>query len=309
MSIRSAIVLALAGAAATAAAAEPTSDRLSFEYLATVPHMGQIDVNAITGEIAVGTTGPGSGSAQQIRVVGTDGSVRSLGSALPDPDAVAWDINGVFGQPGSVIVGGVGGIFSVDPTGSTAMLFEAGVDFANPEDMAFSPAGELLLADYNNARVQQVDAAGRFATVAVSNTFVNQVAVSPISGEILFGDQAGIVSDIGVTGRLLSTGQGPHLTGIAFGDGSARWGDDVYAVDAATGDLLRFDGEASSIIASGLFSGADQTGLLGAGIGFLPGGDMVIGVPATDTLWRVVPTPGTTALLALGGLTAIRRRR
>ncbi|MEO1534672.1 MAG: hypothetical protein AAFS11_03810 [Planctomycetota bacterium] len=309
MHARCAIVLALAGTTAAAASAQPTSDSLLFERFATVPHMGQFDVHPTTGEIAVGTTGPGSAAKQQVRVVGTDGTVRGVGAAVSDPDAVVWDVHGTFGSAGSILSGGVGGIFSIDPAGPTSLVFSSGVDFGNPEDLDFSDTGELLLADFSSARVQSVDALGRFSTVAVSGSPINQVAVSPATGEIIFGDQAGNVSDTGVTGRLLSNGTGPHLTGLAFGDGSARWGDDVYAVDAATGDLLRFDGEVSSIIATGLFDGVQPGGLNGAGIGFLPGGDMIVGVPATDTMWRVIPTPGTGALLALGGLTALRRRR
>lgn len=307
MPLRCAIVLALAGTAA----AEPVSESLTFEHFATIAEMGRIDVNPITGEIAVGTTGPGIGAAHAIRVVGTDGSVRSFGGAVPDPDAVAWDVNGVFGPAGSVIVGGVGGLFAAESNGTSSLLFESSSDFDNPETIAFTPEGDLLIADYGNQRVQLLDSQGRFGTVAASDSPVNQVAVSFATGEILYGDQQGIVSDIGVTGRLLSNGEsdGPHLTGLAFGDGSALWGDDVYAVDAKSGDLLRFDGEASSVIATGLFSGADQTGLLGAGIDFLPSGAMVVGIPSTDTIWQVVPTPGTGALIALGSIAALRRRR
>ncbi len=309
MTLRCAITLALAGTVAPLAAAQPTSASLRFEHLATVEHMGRIDVNPVTGTIAVGTTGPGDGSAHPIRLVDTAGTVTPFGDAITDPDAVVWDVRGVFAQPGSVLVGGVGGIFALNAAGQASLLFEPGADFANPETMAISPAGELLIADYNNNRVQMADGLGRFATIAASHSPVSQVAVSPFTGEILYGDQDGNVSDIDFTGRLLSNGTGTHLSGLAFGDGSARWGHDAYAVDAATGDLLRFTGQASTVIASGLFDGAAGSGLFGAGIGFLPGGDMVVGVPATDTLWRVVPAPGTAALLALGGLTAIRRRR
>ncbi|MEL6797052.1 MAG: hypothetical protein AAFO89_09560, partial [Planctomycetota bacterium] len=202
-----------------------------------------------------------------------------------------------------------GGANREDAADATSLVFEAGPDFFNPESMAITPAGDLLIADYNNDRVQRVDALGTFSTAASALAPVNQVAVSAVTGEVLFGDQDGIVSDIRASGRLLSDGSDEYLTGLAFGDGSARWGSDAYAVDAVTGDLLRFDGDESSIIATGLFEDADMSIFNGAGIGFLPGGDMVVGVPATDTLWRVVPSPGTGALLALGGLAAVRRRR
>lgn len=298
-----------ASTTAATAAAQPASSGLRFEHLATIEHMGRIDVNRVTGTIAVGTTGPHGSAPYAIRTVSPDGTVQTLGAPVPDPDAVVWDVNGVFAEPGSVLVGGVGGIFAVGPAGATSLVFEAGSDFFNPESMAITPAGDLLIADYNNARVQRADAQGSFTTAASSFAPINQVAVSPVTGEILFGDQDGYITGLASSGRLLSDGSNEHLTGLAFGDGSARWGSDAYAVDAVTGDLLRFDGDESSVIATGLFEDADMSIFNGAGIGFLPGGDMVIGVPATDTLWRVVPTPGTGALLALGGLAALRRRR
>lgn len=310
MQFRSAIVLPVLAAASVSA--EPISDSLSFSRLATLEHIGRIDVNPQTGEIAVGATGPGFGSAQHVRVVGTDGSVRTVGAAVPDPDSVIWDMGGLFADPGSVLVGGVGGLFSVAPTGSTSLLFEAGLDFVNPEDMAFSTANELLIADYNVGRVQSLDTQGRFATVAVSASAVNQVAVSTKTGEILFGDQAGIASGADESGRLLSAGPNSFITGLAFGDGSALWGDDAYGVDRTTGELLRFRDSGFEVIAQGLFAGFDPgnaTRMPDAAIDFLPTGEMVVAVPTTDTIWTVVPPPASSALFALGGLTAMRRRR
>ncbi len=308
MLFRTTVLLALAG---TCAASEPTSDTLRFTELATLEHIGRIDVNPLTGEIAVGATGPGYGSAQHVRVIGTDGSVRSIGAAVPDPDAVTWDINGLFAEPGSVLVGGVHGIFAIEPGGSTPLVFEAGADVVNPEDMAITPSGELVFADYNPGIVTSVTPGGVFSTVAVSGTAVNQVAVSR-SGEVIFGDQAGIASDINPWGRVLQAGQASFVTGLAFGDGSTLWGDDAYGVNRTTGDLLRFADSGAEIIASGLFPGVDPfdaTRMPDAEIAFLPSGEMVVAVPGTDTIWAVVPAPASGALLAFGGLVAARRRR
>ncbi|MEO1583436.1 MAG: PEP-CTERM sorting domain-containing protein [Planctomycetota bacterium] len=308
----------VAATTASLASAEPTSDSLSFTRLATVEHMGRIDVNPFSGEIAVGTTGPGFGAANRIRVVSPDGGVRAVGDAVPDPDAVAWDIDASIGLPGSILVGGIGGVYSVGAyDGFTAQVFEPSPGLVNPEDMALAANGELVFADYNTGRIQSVNGRGDFTTLARSARPVNQITLSG-SGDMLFADQSG--------GALVPSSGGPmsfdalsiatpadaFLVGLAFGDGSALWGTDTYAVDRTTGDLLRFGESSTSIIATGLLAGFDP---LDAGrapdadIGFLPTGEMVIAIPSENTIWTVVPSPSTVALLGLGGLTAMVRRR
>ncbi|MGP1273308.1 MAG: hypothetical protein ACTS22_08230 [Phycisphaerales bacterium] len=295
-------VITAAALLAGTAGAQPVSDHLQFQLLGIVPDMGRMSVNPITGEIAFGATGPGwAGAANPLRVLGADGSLRTFGGAVKDPDAVLWDVDGRFGQPGSILVGGIGGLFSVAETASTLVL-PAGEDLVNPEALAFDAAGGLLFADYNASRVQRLDPAGAVSTVSTLDARALQVAVSP-TGAIVAADEFGRAS------MLLSTEDGAALgsalSGVAFGAGGV-FGTDAWAVDDTTGALVRFGADGPTPVAFGLVT-PGQRSL--AQIGFAPDGSMILGVPETGEVWSVVPGPASGALLAMGGLLAARRRR
>ncbi len=295
-------VLGLAGLAG----AEPVSETLRVTHLGTVSEMGRMSVNAATGEIAFGRTGPGAASAQRVRVMSADGSVREIGSAIEDPDAVTWDLDGVFGPAGSVIVGSQTGLYSVSPLGSVSMIAGASAELVNPEDVVMGADGGLYFADYNTGRVQRLSAHGSFSTMAQANGAVTRVAL----------DAQGNVSAVDGSGSLLSstiesTG-GLVLSELVMGDSSALWGESAYGVDAASGTVVRLGADGShEVLVSGLFDGAD-TGLSGwsdAHLDFLPTGEMVLAVAATGDVYTLVPAPGAVVIAGLGGILAVRRKR
>lgn len=303
-----AAVLLLTGAAH----AEPTSRSLRFTPIATVPDMGRLAIHPITGEIALGATGPGGpGAAQHVRILGLDGSITPIGAPVPDPDAVVWDTEGLVGPSDSILVAGVGGLYSVTPGGATERLIPAGQDFFNPEALAFDLDGGLLMADYNAHRVQRLDPDGSFSTVLNTADPVNQLALSRVHG-LVAGDQRGAALIAESAGAVIAQNAEGFYTGIAFGDGSARWGDDLWAVDRTTGSLVRFGELGPAVIATGLFDGiapeiADRAP--DAQIGFLPTGEMILALPASGEVFAVVPAPASLALLGAGALLTIKRRR
>ncbi|GAB5497634.1 MAG: hypothetical protein Phyf2KO_27140 [Phycisphaerales bacterium] len=301
-------ILAAASVVFTAglACAEPVSDYLTIERLATVENMGRMSVNPLTGEVAFGTTGPGSGSAQQIRIMQPDGTVSAFGATVPDPDAVAWDIDGTFGPAGSVLVGSNQGLYSVTPSGEVFRFAHAGADINNPEDLVIGGDGGLYFADYGLSQIKRLSVHGSFSTIAETSSPATRVVV----------DDQGRVSGLDASGLLTSTSldgtQNASLTEIAFGNGTLDWQFGTYAIDSELGALVRLFADGSStVLASGLFDGVDQgsPGWSDAHIGFAPTGEMYLGVPATGAVYSLVPTPGSAVIAGLGGLLAIRRKR
>jgi LPXTG-motif cell wall-anchored protein len=268
--------------------------------------MGRLAIHPITGEIALGATGPGGpGAAQHVRILGLDGSLTAIGAPVPDPDAVVWDTEGLVGPADSVLVAGVGGLYAVTTGGSTERLMPAGEGFFNPEALAFDLDGGLLMADYNTHRVQRLDPDGSFSTVINTSDPVNQIALSSVHG-LVAGDQRGTALIPGS-----ASGEG-FYTGIAFGDGSSRWGDDLWAVDRSTGSLVRFGADGPAVLATGLFDGIApdiNDRAPDAQIGFLPTGEMILALPATGEVFAVIPAPASLALLGAGALLTIKRRR
>ncbi|HED52763.1 MAG TPA: hypothetical protein ENJ00_00995 [Phycisphaerales bacterium] len=288
------------------AGAEPTAGSLSIEQIATIPDMGRMAVNPATGEIAFGRTGPGAGSAQFLRVLGTDGSLHTVGDqAIRDPDAVAWDVDGLFSPAGSLLVGSNRGIFAIRPDNSIMTVMEAGSDLVNPEDLNLAADGGLYWADYGLSRVQRLSIHGSVSTVLTTADPVVRVDV----------DEFGSLASVDVMGGVIQPGAiagTPNFSELVFGDGSDLWGDDRYALDTGSGSVVRlFDDGSIETVVSGLFDGVDlsQPHAMDANIAFLPTGEMLIGVPVTGELYSVVPAPGALAIAAMGGVLAVRRRR
>lgn len=288
------------------ACAEPVSDYLTIERLATVENMGRMSVNPVTGEVAFGTTGPGAGSSQQIRVMQPDGTVSAFGAAVPDPDAVAWDIDGSFGPAGSVLVGSNQGLYSVSPAGNSYRFAQTGPDLDNPEDIVVGRDGALYFADYGLSRIQRLSMHGSYSTLALTSNSATRVVI----------DDNGRVSGLDASGSLtsatLSQTQGASLSELAFGNGTLEWERGAYAVDSDLGALIRLYNDGSSLVlATGLFDGVDQSvpGWSDAHIGFAPTGEMYLGVPATGAVYSLVPAPGAVVIAGLGGLLALPRRR
>ncbi len=290
------------GLSASSGLAEPISGSLTIERVATLENMGRMAVNPVTGEIAFGRTGPGTSDAHAVRVLGTDGSLSEVGTPIRDPDAVAWDMEGNFGPAGSILVGSFKGLFAVTPGGSVNQFAWRGEHLANPEDMTMGDDGSLYYADYGIGKVVRLSRHGNF-TPMLDKPGVNRVAI----------DSEGHVEAVDVGGLLSTNGQAPQgsFSEIAIGDGSALWGEDRYVFDSDAGSLLRLLNDGSSeVLATGFFDElAEQPDQMVAQIGFMPSGEMVVGVPDTGAVYTLVPAPGAVTLAGLGALLAVRRKR
>ena len=305
--IRSLSTVLICGLSAGLAAAEPVSQSLTIERLATIQNMGRMAVNPVTGQVAFGTTGPGAGSAQFIRVMQPGGSVSLFGdSTIADPDAVVWDMDGSFGPAGSILVGGVGGLYSVNPQGGVFGFAPSGQDVVNPEDMVMGADGALYFADYGLSRVQRLSIHGSFSTMMQTPGQTKRVAI----------DAGGNISAIDSTGSLISSTQnaapGTYYADLEFGGDALGWDGGTYAVDAGTGALIQiFNDGSTNILASGFLDGVDlsQPNASDVHIGFTPTGEMLVAVPATGAVYSLVPAPGAVVIAGLGGVLAIRRKR
>lgn len=298
---RSASVLVFVGLAASFAHAEPVSSVLDVRRVATVPNMGRMAVNPETGEIAFGRTGPGVNAAFAVRVLSPEGQLREVGAPIRDPDAVAWDMEGSFGPAGSIVVGSFKGLFAVTPGGHVNQFAWRGEDLVNPEDLDVTEDGALVIADFGLGRVSRLSVHGSFSEL-LGAPGVTRVASAREGSGLAAVTLAGAMSP--------GLDPGGVYSDVAFGDGSAFWGTDRYAVERDTGRLVRLlsSGNAETI-ATGLFDGfaADQS--RGAQIGFLPTGELALGIAASGSVFTLIPAPASAALAGLGALVAIRRRR
>jgi hypothetical protein len=296
------------GLAAGLVSAEPVSQNLSIERLATIEDMGRMAVNPVTGEVAFGSTGPGSSTSRQfIRVMQPDGSVSSFGnSAMPDPDAVAWDMDGSFGPAGSILVGGFQGMYSVNPQGDVFQFAFRGQDLMNPEDMVVGADGSLYFADYGLSQVKRLSVHGSFSTLIDTPMPAKRVLVDE-RGNASALDSSGLL-----TSETLSGVNGTYYSDVEIGHESLGWDGGTYAVDASTGELMRILSDGTKyILASGLLDGVDlsQPNASDAHIGFTPTGEMLVAIPATGAVYSLVPAPGAVVIAGLGGLLSIRRKR
>ena len=147
----------------------PTVSNLQVETYAVLERPVTLSFGS-QGELYVGTDGgcgctPGCGALTPIFRIGADGSsVVDYGGPIPDPDAVLFDGDGTFSDPGSVLVGGVvvqlpgfpGQITAIRPDESVVPIFGPTFDFANVDDMVFDSTGRML---FTNASIQKVFAA------------------------------------------------------------------------------------------------------------------------------------------------------
>lgn len=296
------------GLAAGLASAEPVSRTLTIERVATIENMGRMAVNPVTGEVAFGSTGPGSStSAQFVRVMQPDGTVNTFGNqAMPDPDAVAWDMDGSFGPAGSLLVGGFRGMYSVNPQGDVFQFAFRGQDLMNPEDMVVGDDGALYFADYGLSKIQRLSQHGSFSTLIDTQMPAKRVVVDDR------GNASAIDSSGQLTSATLSGVAGTYYSDVEIGLESLGWDGDAYAVDASTGELMRIleDGT-KHILASGLLDGVDlsQPNASDVHLGFTPTGEMLVAVPATGAVYSLVPAPGAVVIAGLGGMLAVRRKR
>ena len=221
-----------------------------------------------TGALYCGRDATASGTPDPrfITRIGPGGSpVADWGvSATPDPDAVAVDTLGaVSGVPGSVLVGGSkvlnvsGSIRAIRPDQSVVELWQSS-QWLNPSEMKFDSNGRLVFADANTRQLR-VSVAGEsptlIATLPAGST-PGSVAIAP-DNRIFVADTNGRVFEYTSNGTLLNGNfiTLPGRISIEFGAGGA-WGFDLYAINNASGALLRISANgAATTIGSGFTSG------------------------------------------------------
>lgn len=295
------------------ASADPVVPGFSVEVYATLTDPAGIAFDQ-AGNLYAGRDNRGSGGANHDAVyvhrVGPGGSpVVEYGSApITDPDIVLFDSSGaITGIPDSLLVGGVlpGGeglrIAAILPDQTHAVPI-ADSNFKNVHGMAFDGRGRLVFTDNHNLLVStggppsvlvSFGASGG-QTVAVDQN--DRIYVSQRDGTIkLYDSQGNLIDDAyaSASGFLFS----------AFAPGGP-FGTDLYAMDQATGELLRITGSGDSTVMGTGFSDISY-------ITFGPDQALYVSELWNDRVLRVVPEPSTLALLGMAamGLLACAWRR
>ncbi len=178
--------------------------------------------------------------------VGVGGaSIKQYGAPIYDPDGVVADEAGtVTGQPGSVLVGSLGGggnppaIYEIATDETTSILFAGGI-LSNPQDLVIDGTGRLLIADTFASAVLQ--SAGGAPTALFPRTLVSEIALDQ-NGHIYSGSPSGIqIHDSNgtlVDGAFVT---GYDIVGLDFGPiTSTYWNGDLVAI-TRDGRLLRVD--------------------------------------------------------------------
>ncbi|MBU0716746.1 MAG: hypothetical protein KJ749_00725 [Planctomycetes bacterium] len=254
----------------------------TLEVFASISNPIGITADSV-GNLYVGNDPPGGSSWEpaRIRFVSHDGStVCEIGDLIPDPDTVVVDHYGYLGAPGNVLVGAGPSIWQVDPiTGATSEVL-SGPPLANVAQMAFDSTGRLIVCAGGPDVVSVV--AGSMSVLA---SFPGR---SPAGVAIDGDDNIFICHQTGELYLLDSSGSEPpeHVAGIPGGivglaytpsgilSGHIMAADltgTVYSVDPDTGEVLPF--------ATG-FSRLE-------GIAYGPTGDLFIGDPEVDRIYRV----------------------
>jgi hypothetical protein len=156
----------------------------------------------------------------------------------------------------------------------------------SPTDVAFSPAGELYIADSNNSVIRKIDSAGNITTVvgngadaeagdggpatSASLTYPAGIAFDA-AGNLYIADFSGAIRKVNTSG-IISTMSFNNIPGVFSGFGSPqllRLGPDgsIYVPDNSLQQVLKFD------------SAGNVTLIAGGGSGGLYSGD---GGPATS---------------------------
>lgn len=308
---------------ATAASAQTVDPDFFIEEWATVTDPMKISFDA-SGHLFAGRdnsgSGGGFGDAVKIHRIESDGaSFSEYGmTSIPDPDAVAVDVDGVFGTPGAVLMGGIisnasgGQIASVLPDETVVPLFGPTTSFHNVTDMVFDHAGRFLFTNFPNpststAGVFVSTGAGdppsvlvatgvRAAGIAVDPN--DDIYISTDDGRIQIYDSAGTLIDanflvgLGIAGPPLAVGE---LDG-----GPLR----VYTVTSA-GSLLEVDLLGNQLVIGSGFAGASDLEFGADGLLYISelGGDRVLRLPEPSGMWIA----GAGALALLGRRRSLRR--
>ena len=237
------------------------------------------------GVIFVGNAGcnAGPGDPVWVRRVGVGGSpVENYGeSTIPDPDAVAYDVDGVVsGVPGSVLVGsliggGMGRISAILPGEEVVDLFGPVAGPQNPLRMVMD-GDRALAVDYFDGSVWAITADGPSVLIAGIGEGLRRGIAVGADGSVYVSTAMGTVQRFTSDGALIDDAfysGGVALGGVlAFGPGNA-FGDALYALNA-DGELLAIDGDGNAEVFGTGISGA-HAAFGPDGAMYLSGGDVV----------------------------------
>jgi hypothetical protein len=180
------------------------------------------DGSLFLGRDNVGSGGDFGDPVKINRIPDDNGLSEEFGTtSIPDPDAVAFDAAGaISGVPGSVLVGGGGGLFAVRPDTSVQMVFTPQQLLGDVDDMGFDSTGRLVMI----AGVDQIKvSSGEAPTLLVHvNTSTPVSLAIDQEDRIFLGGLSGTVSIYSNQGDLIKadflSGLGA-LPRIRFGAG------------------------------------------------------------------------------------------
>jgi hypothetical protein len=295
------LVIALLGIAVHAAQAEiVVPDGFVCEvYAPIVDPMNMAfgnDGTVFLGRDNVGSAGDFGDAVKIHRIPADTGVSEEFGAtSIPDPDAVAFDAAGaISGVPGSVLVGGGGGLFAVRPDASVEIVFTPQQLLGDVDDMGFDSTGRLvMIAGLDQVKVSSGEAPALLVHVHTSTPV--SLAIDQ-EDRIFLGGLSGTVSIYSGQGDLVwadfLSGLGA-LPRIRFGAGGA-FGTDLYVMTNG-GELYRvaLDGS-KALFGSGFAAGTVMTP--GSWIGFGPDGALYVGEFPNDRVLRISVKPISVAI-------------
>jgi hypothetical protein len=326
MRIRSRVLVLAALATPFAAApafAVPIVPGFTVEHYADVTDPTEMSFSPATGDLYVGRDNSGSGGSQatpaKIHVVAPGGAtVTEFGdTAIADPDTVLFDAAGdVSGVPGSVLVAGrqgaEGALRAIHPDQTTTLLFHAGSGLVNPNGLKFDSTGRVIIAD-NLGPVAATT--GGIPTLLFNLGGVNGTIAIDADDNIYTDGPDGVIRIHAADGSLVNgnfytdPNPGPGGFQLEFGPGGPLWGDSLYGISRDSGELLRFDSLGVPTVIGTGFGGPG--GPIAPDLEFGPDGAMYVSLFSDDEIIRIVPEPGSLALLGIGlgaALYCFRRR-
>lgn len=222
-------------------------------------------------------------------------------------------------------------LYTVDPvTGFATAVGSTGIDEIN--GLAFDRSTATMYAYTTDAELYTIDLSSGAATLVADATGIfpeGDIAIGPGGGA--FVNQVDEIGSLSLGSAAYTpvgpAGVGLDLSGLVFGSGGALFG---YATNGGLDDSIvtinPLDGSATALGLTG-FNSASGVGALAfdasEGLLYLTDGSSLYGVnSATGAASFIgahgaggfsglafIPAPGSVALLALGGLAGLRRRR
>jgi hypothetical protein len=240
----------------------PVVPGLAVESYAIVTNPFKISFDAAGGLLFVGQDF--AAPARIHRVSPGASLVVAYGPVMADPDAVLFDATGtISGMAGSVLVGNGltathGQVDVIRPDETTAVLVGPSNQIPNPADLAFDPAGRLVILADDSGTGAGSSARWDGATLTTLATFPVRMGSLALdsAGRMYVGGKDGTVRLLDANGGVLSpalvTGLGPNEPPLAIGPSGSHWRSDLYSIRRTTGEMLRVDPlGAESVIGTG----------------------------------------------------------